>query len=145
MDSHPWLGLCLAGQFKVKSGISYRSIPTDADAIAVITVQTSTVIAYTLYDSNLSQYVGNVGCMVVYRPVKYRVIYNDRFLLLSVKVRVNGQHTPVVTVGVVWESAADTWTSHVAIATADLGCLRCDWTHVAWQGLHMAVTPGVGE
>ena len=25
-------------------------------------------------------------------------------------------------------------TSHVAIATAaDLGCLWCDWTHVAWK------------
>ena len=31
--------------------------------------------------------------------------------------------TPVATVGTVWESAADTWPSHVATATADLGCL----------------------
>ena len=26
-----------------------------------------------------------------------------------------------------------TWTSHVAITTADVDCLWCDWTHVAWQ------------
>ena len=28
---------------------------------------------------------------------------------------------------------ADTWTSHVVIATADHGRLWCDWAHVAWQ------------
>ena len=28
----------------------------------------------------------------------------------------------MATVGTVWESAADTWTSHAVIATADVGC-----------------------
>ena len=77
------------------------------------------------------------------------MIYDDRFSLVSVNVRVNRQHssfeTPVATVGTVWESAADTWTSHVAIATADVGCLWCDWTHVAWQGLHTVDKGGVGR
>ena len=27
----------------------------------------------------------------------------------------------------------------------DLGCLLCDWTHVAWQGLHLVRKAGVGE
>ena len=52
--------------------------------------------------------------------------------------------TPVATVGTVWESAADTWTSHVVIATADLCCFWCDWTPVAWQGQHMVGKAGVG-
>ena len=39
----------------------------------------------------------------------------------------------MTTVGTVWESAADTWTSHAVIATAEIGCLWCDWTHGAWQ------------
>ena len=39
--------------------------------------------------------------------------------------------------GMVWESAANTRTSHVAIAIADLDRLWWDWTLVTWQGLHM--------
>ena len=50
-----WLGLCLAGQVNVKSGISDWNVPTDADAIAAATVQTSAVIVYTLYDCSWSQ------------------------------------------------------------------------------------------
>ena len=37
----------------------------------------------------------------------------------------------MATVGKVWDSAADTRTSHAVIATADIGCLWCDWTHWA--------------
>ena len=52
------------------------------------------------------------------------MVHNDRFSLVSVNVRVNRQHsgleTPVTTVGTVWESAADTWTSHAVIAAADI-------------------------
>ena len=51
----------------------------------------------------------------------------------------------MATVGMVWESAADTWTSHAVIATADIGCLWCDWTHWAWQDLDMVDNAGVGE
>ena len=61
---------------------------------------------------------------------------------------VNRQHigfeTPVTTVGKVWESAADTWTSHAVIATADIGCLWCDWTHELDKGLDMVDKAGVG-
>ena len=39
--------------------------PTDADAIAAATVQTSAVIVYTLYDSSWSQDVRRMGCIVV--------------------------------------------------------------------------------
>ena len=38
-----------------KGGISDWNVPTDADAIAAATVQTSAVIVYTLYDSSWSQ------------------------------------------------------------------------------------------
>ena len=58
------------------------------------------------------------------------MIYNDRFTLVSVNVRVNRQQSgfeiPVATVGTVCDSAADTWISLVAMASADLGCLWCD-------------------
>ena len=39
--------------------------PTDADAIAVATVQTSAVIVNNLYGSSWSQYVSSVGYIVV--------------------------------------------------------------------------------
>ena len=42
----------------------------DGDAIAVARVRTAASVAYTLYDGNWSQYVSNVGCIVVQRPVK---------------------------------------------------------------------------
>ena len=61
VDSHPWLGLCLAGQVNVISGISDRN----AAAIAKATVQISSVIIYTLYDSSWSQDFSSVGCIVV--------------------------------------------------------------------------------
>ena len=56
--------------------------PTDVDAIAAATVQTSAVIIYNLNDSSWSQDVSSVGCIVV---------YNDRFSLVSVNVRVKLQ------------------------------------------------------
>ena len=34
-------------------------------------------------------------------------------------------------------STAATGTLYVDIAAADLASLWCDWTQVAWQGLHM--------
>ena len=83
-------------------------------------VQTSVVIIYTLYASSWSQDIRT--------SKSYRVVYIDRFSLVSVNdsVSVNRQHsgfeTPVTTVGTVWESEADIWTSHVVIATADIGC-----------------------
>ena len=56
--------------------------PTDADAIAAATVQTSAVIVFTLYDSSWSQ----DSCI---RTSKWnRVVYNDRFSLVGVNVRV---------------------------------------------------------
>ena len=125
--------------------------PTDADAIAAATVQTSAVIFYTLYDSSRSQDVSSVGmhsCIRTGKSKGNRVVHNDRFSLVSVNVRVNRQHsgfeTPVTTVGTVWESAADTWTSHAVIATADIGCLWCDWTMELDKGLDMVDKAGVG-
>ena len=41
--------------------------------------------------------------------------------------------TGVYILGTALESVADTWTSHMAIAAADLGRPWCDWTYVAWQ------------
>ena len=55
-----------------------------------------------------------------------------------------GLETPVATVGTSWEPAVDTCTSHVAITTADLGCIWCDSTLVARQ-LDMVDKAGVGE
>ena len=60
----------LSWPVNVKCGISDWNIPTDAEAIAVATVQTSAVILYTLYDSSWSEDVSIVGCIVVLIPVK---------------------------------------------------------------------------
>ena len=72
--------MCLAGQVKVEypTGTS----PTDADAIAAATVQTSAVIVYTLYDSSWSQ------ASWIRTSKSNSVVYNDRFSLVSVNVRV---------------------------------------------------------
>ena len=52
----------------------------------------------------------------------------------------------MATVGTVWESAADTWTSHAVIATADIGCLWCDWIHIEFdKGLDMVDKASVGD
>ena len=59
--------------FTINCRIHYRKTsfepipysPTDADAIAAATVQTSAVIVYTLYDSSWSQDVSSVSCIVV--------------------------------------------------------------------------------
>ena len=76
-------------------------------------------------------------------------MYNDRFTLVSVHVRVNRQHngfiTPVAAVGILWWLAADTRTSHLGTATAHLGCPWCDRPHVALKGLYMVNKTGVGE
>ena len=59
--------------------------PTDADAITAATLQTSAVIVYTLYDSRWSK----DSCI---RTSKSNiVVYNDRFSLVSVNVRVKLQ------------------------------------------------------
>ena len=85
-----WLGAklatshCLAkSMWKVEypTGTS----PTDADAIAAATVQTSAVIIYTLYDSSWSQ----DSCIRTSKS--NRVVYNHRFSLVSVNVRVKLQ------------------------------------------------------
>ena len=44
-----------------------------------------------------------------------------------------------------WESAADSCTSHVAIATVGLGCVCCESIHVAWQGLYTFSKTDVAE
>ena len=59
--------------------------PGGADAIAAATVQTSVVIVYTLYDSSWSQ----DSCIRTSKS--NRVVYNDRFSLVSVNVRVKLQ------------------------------------------------------
>ena len=74
------------------------------------------------------------------------MIYNYSFSLVSVNVRVNQQHsgfeTPVATVGMVWESEADTWISHVFIATAVSGVIE----HMLLdKSLQVVDKAGVGE
>ena len=64
MDSHPWLGLCLAGQVNVKSGISDWNVPTDVDSITALQYKTSAMIIYILYDSSWSQDVSSVDCII---------------------------------------------------------------------------------
>ena len=89
MDSHPWLGLCLAGQVNVKSGIPDWNVASDADAIAAATVQTSALIVFTLYDSSWSQQRGLHSCIMTSKS--NRVVYNDRFSLVSANVKVKLQ------------------------------------------------------
>ena len=65
--------------------------PTDADAIAAATVQTSAVIVYTLYDSSWSQKQRGLHSSI--RTSKSnRVVYNDRFSLVSVRVKLQWLH-----------------------------------------------------
>ena len=46
----------------------------------------------------------------------------------------------------VWESTADTWTSHAVIATADIGCVSGVIEHIELhKGLDMVDKAGVGE
>ena len=60
--------------------------PTDVDAIAAATVQTSAVIVYTLYDSSWSQEQRGLHSCI--RTSKSnRVVYKDRFSLVSVRVK----------------------------------------------------------
>ena len=92
MDSHPWLGLCLAGQVNVKSGISDWSVPNRLGCNSSGDSTNLRCDCLPLVRQSLQprcQHSGLHSCIKTSKS--NRVVYNDRFSLVSVNVRVELQ------------------------------------------------------